>query len=407
MNTAIEKIIVPGASLKQHFGKVYLLGNGFAYREQIKALFDNATQSFSLFRISTVDVASGWEFNDPILWSALSGKHIDFVSLILNPANGAPEFLTGRVLQGFIPVEAASFMYQVNEASIAALQRLLPDFVREKGNQYVLDILANSDIISEKSTAGKSSTLSFQGRKTKKEKEEQLERDRTDFIVNAKKARASDDEASEAVDNVLKNLSDESKLRLLRHLVDSMSEEELQDFYDSYVDMSALAAHSETVIYVRKRNTGTLGSSIEDPKGNLGEYRICYTYQNQEEQTLKFITKAENAIYLCCLLARKDGIDNLDFSKAEDQFIGAYRFLYGFSYLEALKVYKGMLDNETGQGYLKDYISNIRLVLTQEFKGKENPSIFFFKKNGHLYIDKDRIHLPEGIRDEIKRLAIL
>lgn len=413
----IQSIRVPGARLRQHLGRLYVRTNDEAAFNLAKDLFEASKQIMALYPFSPVLVKGFSDCNDAVLYRMIASHGCALFSLIPNPIEGEPVFLAQNVTSGNLSIEAVGFAYEVDHRSRIALLDLFskrPDLFQSEIERFSNIHLSEAGI----SLGINTGSISFTGREkrlSKKEKDILLESARASFIDNVKKEREhSSPELSKEIDMVINSLPNSTKLLIIRKYLDTLSEEELQQLYDESVDMHKLAEKSQVKIIVRERVADRDNpSTYEDITGTKGDYRICYKFREEEkDHILDFTTRAECAVYLCCLMARYEfGDKNLDFSEMQEMFIGAFRFIYGESYRTAKETYDMLLDEVDpnggllSQGRLKDYISGIRKTIDKELLHKENPCIFYFKKNGHLNVLPSNIILPAGIMDTITKLG--
>ena len=406
---------IPSAKIRTHIGKLYVLTEDSAAFNLLKEQFDASGQKMALIPFKPILVNSVSDCEDPVLYEQIARYKNTFASLIPDPTEGEPVFLVQEVTSGILAIEAINFAYVVDQrirAAFLVFAERRPDLFLNEIDSLLKGLLEKTP---PRTGAG---AISFTGREkrlSKKEKEERLESARAAFVDNVLEEREQKStEVSRSIDMVINNLPDSTKLLIIRKYIDSLSDEELQRLYDESVDLHKLAEKSQVKIIVRARMADRDNpSAYEDLTGTKGDYRICYKYGEEEkDHILDFTTRAECAVYLCCLMARYEyGDKNLDFADMEEMFIGAFRFIYGDSYKTAKETYDMLLDEVDAdggllsQGRLKDYISGIRKTIDSELLHKENPSIFYFKKNGHLNMLPRNIILPAGITDAVNRLG--
>lgn len=414
----IHSILVPGARIRQHIGKLYVITDDIDAYRLLKEQFDSSEQRMALYPFSPVLVQKISDCGDPALFNLISESTGTFFCLIPSPIEGEPLFLTQTVTSGVLAIEAINFAYEVDQRTRAAFKEFAeqrPDLLIDGKSNLLIGAAVGGIIGVVPSIIG---SITFTGREkrlSKKEKEEMLESARASFVEDVKAERNNQNPmASKSIDLVINSLPDSTKLLIIRKYLDTLSEEELQQLYDESVDMHKLAKKSQVKIIVRERMADRDNPAhYEDITGTKGDYRICYKYGEEEKDHLfDFTTRAECAVYLCCLMARYEfGDRNLDFADMEEMFIGAFRFIYGESYQTAKATYDMLLDEVDSngglmtQGRLKDYISGIRKTIDHELLHKENPCIFYFKKNGHLNMLPQNIILPAGINDAIHQLG--
>lgn len=398
----IGLLYVPGANIHRHLGMLYVITSDRRAFEKLQKLFREASQDLVLHPFTPIHVTAPSDFDDPALASSLTGEQVTFVSLVFSPAEGIPLFLTQRSSGDDLIIEAAEFTFEVDRRTREALAD-------------IVDGLLGSENV-PKSPGGE---ISFRGRRPqrigKEEKQLRLKEAREAFVESVKLERAKKDpKASQTIDLVINNLTESSKLLLIRKYIDTLSEEEIQNLYEESVDMKALAERSRVKIIVRKRHDDPKDlDHYEDIVGTLGEYRICYYFgDDKSEHLLDFQSKADNAVYLSCLLVRsKQGDEDVNFEDLEELFIGSFRLIYGDSYYNARNNFLLLLDDydeisqRVRQGRLKNCISGIRSTIDGELLHKENPSIFYYKKNRQLGVLKRNIIIPDGLYDIVKNLG--
>lgn len=406
-DNSIRKIRVPHALFQQHLGKLYVVTNDPIAFEMIETGFIVFPQELSLFPLTPTRLSCISDINDKELEKKLKEDEVSLIALLVDPTAGEPLFLVKNFTSDNITLEAIDFASEFDRES----QSIFASFADNHFGDLAFFCQATHEEAIDVECF--KTTSDFRGRKTKAQMDEEYAKDRVNFTHNIQAQRSSNDpDAEAAITNVIKRLPESSKLLIIKSYINTLSEEEVVAFYEKYIDMNAAAQKSKTQIIVRERFSDTEHSDnpalYEDIKdgSTKGIYRILYKYGDEEERGFDFTTRAETTVFLCCLMSKYEfGDANVDFSQIKERFIGAFRFLYGVNYQTAADVYKTLLDDEFGQGRLKDYISNIRKAIDKELLDKENPAIFYYKRNGHLGLLKERITLPDGISEEVTRLS--
>lgn len=421
LNTRLVR--VPGAQIRQHIGALYIMtGDDEAFELTIQS-FASSSQKMFLFPFKPIQVKDSFAFQDDALRKTFKDIPFCFATLIPNPVAGEPVFLVQPSVDGFLAIEAMNFVCEADKQTRSALSEFAtrrPDIFLDELNEYLVTTLGGTGLGAILTSGFPSiANISFTGREkrlTKEEKEEQARLARDSFVENVRQERITGDtKISKTVDIAINSLPNSTKLLIIRKYIDTLSEEELQKLYEDNVNLKKIAESSKVKIVVRKRFDGKgIDGKYEDLTITRGDYRICYQYGDEKEDHLfDFYTRPECAVYLCCLISRfKYGDKNVVFDDLKEMFIGAYRFLYGETYEQARTEYDllpDLIDPKSGsllhQGCLKNHISNIRKVIDAELLYKENPSIFYFKKNSHLEILKENIKLPKGILKTVLELG--
>lgn len=410
-------IRVPGARIRQHLGKIYVITDDDAAFEELEAKFNSSSQGQFVYRFSPEEVNGPVDFVDDELAAAAEKFGAQFVTIIPDPEAGDPAFLMYDFDLGHLGVEAILFACEADKRIRESLCRYA-----DKNPELLCDeikaqpIARGGGVMMDHRPKGLSA-ISFTGRErdqTRQEKEQQLEIAKSSFVEDVMEVRTTGNpEAAKRTDIVLKSLPDSTKVRVIKEFLGHMSEAEIQQLFKRHIDNAQLAKDSKVKIIVRKRRSDRKDAKrFEDLSHTLGEYRICYQYGDEpEDHPFAFKMRDEYAIYLCCLLMRHEhGDENIDFPSLEEMFIGAYRFLYGDTYETARGRFGTLLNSvdEHGhpiQGYLKDRLRNIRAGIDSGLFHKEDPHIFYFENKSHLHLLKENIILPQGIVETVARLG--
>ena len=406
-NNSISKIRVPRAKYRQHLGKLYIITDDSIAFDMIKTGFQVFPQELSLFPLTPVQIINYSDINDNALEKSLKEDEATLCSMLFDPVAGEPLFLVQRFTSGNFILEAIDFASEVDKEIRSVFTSFAEGHIGELAQFCKSTHWGTLDFECIKLSSD------FRGRKKKAQLDAEYAQDKANFTQNIQAyRRSSDSNADAAIINVIKRLPESSKLLIIKSYISTLSDDEVMTFYEKYIDMDAVAKKSRIQIIVRERlsdyehsDDSTLYEDIKDGS-TKGIYRILYKFGDDDERGFDFTTRAETTVFLCCLMSKYEfGDADVDFSQMKEKFIGAFRFLYGVNYQTAAEVYKTLLDDEFGQGRLKDYISNIRKAIDKELLDKENPAIFYYKRNGHLGLLKERITLPKGISEEVTRLS--
>ena len=59
---------------------------------------------------------------------------------------------------------------------------------------------------------------------------------------------------------------------------------------------------------------------------------------------------------------------------------------------------------EWRQGFAKDIIRRIVQTIDSSLVGLDNPEPYLYENGGRLHISKEKIHFPDGFREEVIRM---
>lgn len=432
--TELRVIRVPFAKFHLHFGKLYVITDD---EDAFEGAVDEIGQCFFGFAntpITPVRITSLQALHDNKLEIALMRQRgVTLAMMLIDPAAGSPMFAIQDSVSKELAAEMKDFVSRVDQHTRSCLTVFADnhpdDFVQllyaVDKYDYLLDELDSLESETEEHhvscgiTGDRSRRHGGRRRarvKIPASKTENAEEDadrkqaKERFTQKVMESRSSNDsKTKDSITKIINSLPDSTKAIIIWSFMTSLTDEEVIEFYEKYIDMDAAARNSKTQIIVRERHSDKNHPELyEDLKdgSTKGIYRICYVFDHDAEHLFDFATRAETVVFLCCLMSKYElGDASVDFSRMKDRFIGAYRFVYGVKYEVAEAAYDTLLDNQDGQGRLKDYISNIRKAIDKELFYKEVPAVFYYKRNGHLGILKERITLPDCIFDEVARLA--
>ena len=413
----INIIRVPGARIRQHLGKIYVITDDDAAFEEVEKEFTSSSQMMFAYRFSPEEVHDPACFADDELAAAAEEFGAQLVTIIPDPEAGDPAFLMYHFDLGHLGVETILFACEADKRIRESLCRFAdknPELLRDEIT--VQPIARGGGVMMDRRPKGLSA-IGFTGRErdqTRQEKEQQLEIAKSSFVKDIMEVRTTGNpEAAKRTDLVLNSIPNSTKVRVIKEFLGHMSEAEIQQLFKRHIDDAQLARDSKVKIIVRKRRSDRKDAKqYEDLSHLLREYRICYQYgDEQEDHPFAFKMRDEYAIYLCCLLMRHEyGDKDIDFSSLEEMFIGAYRFLYGDTYETARGRFGTLLNSvdehrHSIQGYLKDRLRNIRAGIDSGLSHREDPHIFYFENKSHLHLLKENIILPPGIMETVTRLG--
>lgn len=412
-----QMIRVPGASIHQHLGKIYVVTDDDAAFDELDEKFTPSSQRMFVYEFSPEEVPNPDFFADDELAAAATQFGAQFVTIIPDPEAGDPVFLMYDFDLGDLCVEAMIFACEADKRIRESLCRFA-----DKNGKLVYDkvkdypVARGGGMMMANPPTGRGA-ISFTGRgieSSKQEKKERLEIAKSTFVEDVMSERTTGDpEAAKRIDTVLKSLSNSSKVLIMKEYLGNLSEEQIQQLFKSHINNALLAKESKVKIIVRKRHSDLNDPDrFEDLTPTQGEYRICYKYGDEPDDHLfDFKMRDGHAIFLCCLMMRYEyGDKNIDFEDLEDMFIGAFRYLYGDTYETVKGRFHALLDtfDENGrriQGYLKDRFRLVRNGIDSALLRKEDPHIFYPENHSHLHLLKENIILPPGLMETVARLG--
>lgn len=402
MNTdsIVRSVRILGADMEKHLGKVYFISDNAALFEEMKQkIFDAKHQTDYIRPLSPVLVRDLDGLGDPVLAEVVEESGATLVGAYPDTGVGATVFLLEKVAEKDVLAEADDFAFLIAKEERDALSTMLQ-------NLAVNDPVTCRDFLKK---VAQEPVGAVRGHNAPK-RDPRFEEYKGHYVDNMKIMRDPGSSAAEraraqkeivAVNNGMSH----SSLSYLQTIIAiegrAPTDEEYRRFL--YPEESSFDVH---VVPFRK----TVSKRGEDER-----YRV--TIRGGENAiNLRFPLSASNALYTALLFdARYIGSERIELSRIEKLFIGVYRTLYPCDYSEAKDLYDKMFQREVPskedptkmewrQGRAKDFIRAIVLTVDNTIIGLDNPQPYLYSDGGRLHISKEKIHFPDGFREEVIRM---